>query len=316
MSKSEPSTAPRRAATIDDLRRWIREQLDAPEAQKRELLASIADVFDRQRELWQTSKLEAVQALSEGFADKLGRLQTQLLAKEATVRNIANYFEEVVAGLTDKANRDPKTRLMNFEWFMQRLESFLAIEQRVRCCAVGIVDISSFKWFNDNLGHAVGDRIIERVAQLLADRLRSRDLITQDTGPRDLHARFGGDEFAFLVTDLPGPDEACTVAGRFKRNVEEYAWEREDPRLAERPVRVDVGVVCLRLGPLDDRRGVARTLAQLLIDRADQLMYAAKTDRSASIYLTTAEITAGRLRETGVGQPCSERGTGATRKSP
>ena len=313
MSNSEVSTARRTTTNIDELRRWVREQLDAPDDQKRELLVALGEVFDRQRELWQNSKLEAVQALSEGFADKLGRLQTQLQAQEATVRSIANYFEEVVAGLTDKANRDPKTRLMNFEWFMQRLESFLAIEQRVRCCAVGIVDISSFKWFNDHLGHAVGDRIIERVAQLLADRLRSRDLLTQDSGPRDLHARFGGDEFAFLVTDLPGPDEACTVAGRFKRNVEEYSWEREDPRLGEHPVRVDVGVVCLKLGPLDDRRGAARALSQLLIDRADPLMYAAKTDRSASIYLTVAEIAAGRLREAGPVQPCGERGAGQTR---
>src|SRR5437762_12409183 len=99
---------------------------------------------------------------------------------------------------------------MNFGRFTQQLESFLALEQRGRWSAVGLVDITGFKWYNDALGHAVGDRIIERVAKLLGEQVRSDDLIAQERLPdsegseateerpgtrlRDLHARFGGDE--------------------------------------------------------------------------------------------------------------------------
>ena len=54
--------------------------------------------------------------------------------------------------LTEKSHRDPKTKLLNFDWFMERVESFLAVEQRVRWCGVGVVDINSFKCYNDTLG--------------------------------------------------------------------------------------------------------------------------------------------------------------------
>ena len=111
-------------------------------------------VIARQRQLIEESKHEAIRALSEGFAAKMERLQQQLTEKDVTVSNIARYFEEVVADLTEKSHRDPKTKLLNFDWFMERVESFLAVEQRVRWCGVGVVDINSFKWYNDTLGHA------------------------------------------------------------------------------------------------------------------------------------------------------------------
>ena len=171
-----------------------------------ELLSRVDDVVQRQRQLVEASKLDAIRALSEGFAAKMDRLQRQLTEKDVTVSNIARYFEDVVAELTDKSHRDPKTKLLNFDWFMERVESFLAVEQRVRWCGVGVVDINSFKWYNDTLGHAVGDKIIERVAHILADQIRSQDFLASDREieGRDLHARFGGDEFCFLIPDLPG----------------------------------------------------------------------------------------------------------------
>jgi len=308
MTTSNHTTDRQLPASLEDLCRWVREQLDAPDEQKRDLLDAIDRVFDRQRELWQASKLEAVQALSAGFADELNRLRDELTTKQATVTSVANYFEDVVARLTDKTHRDPKTRLLNFDWFMHRLESFLAIEQRVRWCMVGVVDIAAFKWFNDHLGHATGDRIIERVASLLADRLRSRDLLAQEGAPSDLHARFGGDEFSFLVPDLPGAEKGGAIARRFKRHVETFPWQEEDPRLADRPVRVDVGIVCLRLGSLDERRGAARALAQALVDRADQLMYAAKATTSDLVHMATAEVRGGRLVELEPSRPCVDGG--------
>ena len=143
----------------------------------------------RQRQLVEASKQEAIRALSEAFAEKMERLQRQLTEKDTTVSNIARYFEEVVADLSDKSHRDPKTKLLNFDWFMERVESFLAVEQRVRWCGVGVVDINSFKWYNDNLGHAVGDKIIEGVARILADRIRSQDFLASDRERRARPAR-------------------------------------------------------------------------------------------------------------------------------
>jgi diguanylate cyclase len=285
--------------TTADLRQWVRENLTLSDEAASALFSVIDHVIGRQRQLIEESKHEAIKALSEGFAAKMERLQHQLTEKDVTVSNIARYFEEVVADLTEKSHRDPKTKLLNFDWFMERLESFLAVEQRVRWCGVGVVDINSFKWYNDTLGHAVGDRIIERVARILSDQIRSEDFLALERAGegRDLHARFGGDEFCFLIPDLPGCDEAFEIADRFKEAVEAHDWTRDDRRLSARPVRVDVGVVCLQLGGIAERRGVARKLAAELIHRADTLMYGAKGKRAEHVYATAVQIQNGQLTE-------------------
>src|SRR5207253_5519243 len=182
-----------------ELQAWIRDHLRLASTLEAELVAAIDAVFTRHERLWQESKQEAIQALSSGFADKMARVKTELSARDATVSSISRYFEALVADLTDKSHRDPKTKLMNFGRFTEQLESFLALEQRGRWCAVGLVDITGFKWYNDALGHPVGDRIIERVAALLREQVRSDDLLAQERpGARaideerrnpDLHAR-------------------------------------------------------------------------------------------------------------------------------
>jgi GGDEF domain-containing protein len=264
------------------------------------LLSAIDGVFTRHERLWQESKHEAIQALSAGFADKMGRVKTELSARDATVSSISRYFEALVADLTDKSHRDPKTKLMNFGRFTEQLESFLALEQRGRWCAIGLVDITGFKWYNDALGHSVGDRIIERVAHLLREQVRSDDLIAQERpGPhsQDLHARFGGDEFCFLIPDLAEYHLAYAIAERFREAVERFDWTSEDRRLAVQPIRVDVGVVCLWLGRVADRRFIARRLSAELIQRADKLMYEAKGERANHIYLVRARIEDGTVVE-------------------
>jgi diguanylate cyclase (GGDEF)-like protein len=291
--------APDSPRSIADLREWVRNHMHLDEKQEARLFQALETVVANQRQLVEESKHEAIRAMSEGFADKMTRLQRQLTEKDVTVSNIARYFEEVVAGLTEKSHRDPKTKLLNFDWFMERVESFLAVEQRVRWCGVGVVDINSFKSYNDTLGHAVGDKIIERVARILSDQIRSEDFLALERSgdSRDLHARFGGDEFCFLIPDLPGCAEAVDIADRFKEAVEGHEWSRDDRRLATRPVRVDVGVVCLHLGPVAERRGVARKLAAELIHRADQLMYNAKTSKAAYVYPTAVRVENGALVE-------------------
>src|SRR6266853_2955002 len=230
--RSEISPASQQPQTRNELHAWIHERMHLPAAIESALLSAIDAVFTRHERLWQESKQEAVQALSTGFADKMSRVKTELSARDATVSSISRYFEALVADLTDKSHRDPKTNLMNFSRFTEQLESFLALEQRGRWCAVGLVDITGFKWYNDALGHAVGDRIIERVAMLLREQVRSDDLLAQERiGPRsaDLHARLGGDEFCFLIPDLVECHQAHTIGERFREAVERFDWTQDDP---------------------------------------------------------------------------------------
>jgi len=301
MRKAAQIDADNAPETRSDLQQWVRDRLPLSTSHEGALLEAIDRVFMQHERMWQQSKQEAIQAVSAGFTERLNRLREELSARDATVSSISHYFEDLVNDLTDRVHRDPKTRLMNFRRFVEQLEAFLALEQRGRWCAVGLVDITSFKWYNDTLGHAVGDKIIDRVARLLREQVRGDDLIAQETADarssQELHARFGGDEFCFLIPDLDEFSGAWVIAERFREAVERYDWLAEDPRLIDKPVNVDVGVVCLLLGPVAERRPIARTLAHELLTRADKLMYEAKSAGSSQIHPIRVHVVDGELVE-------------------
>jgi diguanylate cyclase (GGDEF)-like protein len=287
--------------TRSELHQWVRDRMPLSSSHEEALLEAIDRVFMQHERLWQQSKHEAIQAVSAGFTERLNRMREELSARDATVSSISHYFEDLVNDLTDRVHRDPKTRLMNFRRFVEQLEAFLALEQRGRWCAVGLVDITSFKWYNDTLGHAVGDKIIDRVARLLREQVRGDDLIAQEhadaRSSQELHARFGGDEFCFLIPDLDEFSGAWVIAERFREAVERYDWIAEDPRLIDKPVHVDVGVVCLLLGPVTDRRPIARKLAHDLLACADKLMYEAKGEGARQIHPIRVHVADGELVE-------------------
>ena len=89
------------------------------------------------------------------------------------------------------------------------------------------------------------------------------------------------------------------VAERFREAVERFDWSVEDERLAARSVTVDVGVVSLKLGPLEMRRSIAHQLAQDLLAFADRAMYAAKALRSAHVHPVNVRIIGNTLSEIG-----------------
>jgi len=297
--KADPLPAAEPPETLSDLRHWIRAQVPLSPAHQESLIRAVDGVFARHETMWQASKQEALQAMSAGFSDRMRRMREELAARETTVSSITKYFEQLVADLTDRAHRDPKTRLMNFRRFIERLESFLEIEQRGHWCAVGLVDIRSFKMFNDTYGHALGDRIIERVARLLCEQIRANDIVAQDGSSdesHELHARFGGDEFCFLIPDLTAAHDGWIIAERFRTAVERYDWTQEDERL-KGGVLVDVGVVSLQLGRVEQRRLAARQLAHDLLARADRAMYMAKMEQAHHVEPVKVRIDEGVLAE-------------------
>src|SRR5512144_3092791 len=97
-----PAAGPPRTAA--ELREWLRARFAFAQHEEQEIFEAIDQVLGRQRQLIEESKRDAIRALSEGFADKMQRLQKQLTEKDITVSNIARYFEEVVAELTEKSH--------------------------------------------------------------------------------------------------------------------------------------------------------------------------------------------------------------------
>ncbi len=96
--------------------------------------------------------------------------------------------------LTEQASTDPLTGLSNRRHFMEGLKAtFQAARSRDLPFSVVMLDIDSFKSYNDSFGHAEGDKVIWIVAKLLL----------RNTGGDHIVARYGGEEFAIL---LPAAD--------------------------------------------------------------------------------------------------------------
>jgi diguanylate cyclase (GGDEF)-like protein/PAS domain S-box-containing protein len=88
------------------------------------------------------------------------------------------------------ADHDALTGLLNRRAFARELASHAELAERYgRQGTVLMIDLDQFKFVNDTLGHRAGDELIVRVGQLLAERLRTTDVL----------ARLGGDEFAALL---------------------------------------------------------------------------------------------------------------------
>ena len=111
-------------------------------------------------------------------------------------------FEEKLAF---DAYHDHLTGLSNRTAFHEALTRALARSRRhSRLNAVLFLDLDRFKLINDSLGHEVGDHLLVEVGARLRTCLR----------PEDVVSRFGGDEFAVLLEDIAGLDDAIQVADR------------------------------------------------------------------------------------------------------
>ncbi|HEX9503463.1 MAG TPA: GGDEF domain-containing protein [Patescibacteria group bacterium] len=287
--------------TPQDLMDWLRELLPSS---FHHVIDVIKRVFEGQRRAADRSKNEALLAQAQSMTEQAHRLQEQVATRDLAISNIGAHFEKVVAELQQKAGLDPKTGLLNLRTFEDRLQLHLGGSQRAPWCGVGIVDLTDFKWINDNLGHSIGDEVIERTAKKLAEQVRSEDIVAHerrqqqvhvdvDRRREDLHARYGGDEFCFLIPDLDHKDQAVVIAQRFLDAIRDIDWAEVDPRLVGR-VNVDVGVVCLRRSAATAKRyGNVRRVAADLIHCADELMYLAKGQKSPTIWSKCVEVGPG-----------------------
>ncbi|HEX5166473.1 MAG TPA: EAL domain-containing protein [Thermomicrobiales bacterium] len=107
--------------------------------------------------------------------------------------------------LLHAAFHDFLTGLPNRAHFLDRTNHALARANRMETAiAVLFLDLDNFKDINDSYGHALGDELLTRVAQVLRLRVREGELLT----------RLGGDEFAVLLEDTGDIDSATRVAER------------------------------------------------------------------------------------------------------
>ncbi|TDF95796.1 EAL domain-containing protein [Paenibacillus piri] len=126
----------------------------------------------------------------------------QLLRSYATIRAV-NERRRAEHKIVHMAYHDSLTNLPNRLHFDQRLkECFEQAEQDGGRMAVIFFDLDRFKVINDTLGHHVGDQLLQYLARKLKVYVKEKDIV----------ARFGGDEFIILLTNISHIDEAAQFA--------------------------------------------------------------------------------------------------------
>ncbi|MBP6002848.1 MAG: bifunctional diguanylate cyclase/phosphodiesterase [Pyrinomonadaceae bacterium] len=147
---------------------------------------------------------------------------------ESRIRGLETYVEELEQttetlqqsheSFRHAAFHDALTGLPNRNYYMDRLKELLAQcrEKSETNFAILLLDLTRFKTINDSLGHSMGDRLIKDVGKRLAEMIREDDMV----------ARFSGDKFGVILTDLMVRDEAMSFAERLsKRVAEPYSVE-------------------------------------------------------------------------------------------
>lgn len=171
--------------------------------------------------------------------------------------------------LEHQALHDPLTGCANRTLFFDHLHGAMARAQRARIrgetpSIVGLLylDLDGFKPVNDRFGHAAGDFVLRETAARIRTRIREVDTA----------ARLGGDEFCIVVDRLHGAEDAVRLAESLLAAIQEpLGWDGESIR-----VGASFGIA------LYPQHG---QLADALLGRADQAMYAAKTEGRNRVHL-------------------------------
>jgi len=155
--------------------------------------------------------------------------------------------------LNHLAYHDALTDLPNQVLFKDRLKQAIALSRRNdHMQAVLLLNLDRFKTINDSLGYTAGDRLLQSVDQRLTSCVRESDTV----------ARFGGDEFAVLLTHIPRAQDAANVARAIKQALDQ-AFLFEDQEIF---VSSSIGI---SMYPHDgrDTAGLLKT-AGVALDRA------------------------------------------------
>ena len=194
-------------------------------------------------------EMGAVDYITKPFSIPVVRARVQTHVELKRQREILENLSSV-DGLTGISNR------RHFDEFMDR---HWRIAMRI-CEQVSLImiDIDFFKQYNDTYGHLDGDECLKQVATVLAR------CVTRST---DLLARFGGEEFACVMsfTDLDG---ALAVAETMRSSIEALNIPHENSPIAG-CITASLGVAAVE--------PIANTDPSLLIQKADRALYAAKT---------------------------------------
>jgi diguanylate cyclase (GGDEF)-like protein/PAS domain S-box-containing protein len=170
--------------------------------------------------------------------------------------------------MTHSAQHDLLTGLPNRLLVNDRISQAIALAgRRKRPMAVLFLDLDRFKYINDSLGHATGDKLLKSVANRLLAAVRGSDTVS----------RQGGDEFVILLAEITSPEDAAVTASK-------VLFSLSAPYLiGEQELHIG-GSIGVSVYPADGKD------AETLIKNADTAMYQAKERGRNNFQFFTAEM--------------------------
>jgi diguanylate cyclase (GGDEF)-like protein len=164
---------------------------------------------------------------------------------------------QLLAHLQEGAVRDNLTGLYTHRFFQERLSDEILRAGRFQTeFSLLLIDIDHFKRYNDTYGHAAGDQVLVRLAQVLQARAR----------PVDLVARYGGEEF-ILILPQTSLAQAREIAEGVRQSVANESFSFGPDAAMQEHVTVSIGLSCF---PQE------ATIASQLVRVADYRLYQAK----------------------------------------
>lgn len=186
--------------------------------------------------------------------DELSIINDSLVVLAESLQRGLEYEE-----LFERASSDPLTGLSNRRVFDHRIRSMMESAKRYkRPLTMLSMDLDHFKDINDNLGHQVGDEVLQAVADVLAAAVRSTDLLV----------RMGGDEF-LLVLDNTDGCQGRILAERLVKKIDEL-----DVRVGGL-IKLGVSIGLAEMGPGESLRA--------WMERTDDILYHAKAQGRAQV---------------------------------
>ena len=204
------------------------------------------------REMGEASTAERIEGVRSWYFESAELKRAMLLG--------LNLLHERIGRLTRDVQTDPLTGLYNRRGMQLTLTLWRAEK---RPFAVVALDIDHFKQVNDTYGHDVGDRVLQKLAELLRSCSRDDDVV----------CRVGGEEFLMLLPDV-SQATAAKVAERLRQTVESSVVEPVGR------VTISAGVA---LWPQHSRD------PSQVLKGADQQLYAAKAAGRNRVMLASGD---------------------------